>query len=118
MRRSVDELPGVGAIEVADPDRSNQARVEAAKVYAVLGTWRWAQRLPVRDAPARFAVNGAERFIAPDVCGSCFWVGFYLDGAKLEVDPRAANAPAKRAIASGGYFWCGWQCHSNGAAVA
>jgi hypothetical protein len=103
---------------VADSDCSNQARVEVAKVDAVLGAWRRMERLPVCDAAARFAVNCPECLVTPYVLGGAFGMAFDLDHSELVVHPRTADTAAERTVAVSGHL--GWrrQSQTYGTAVA
>ena len=79
---------------------------------------RWLQGLPMCDAPASSAVNGAQRLVSLDVLRGGFRVALDLDRAELKVDPRSADSAAQRAVAGGGNFGFGRQGHLNRAAVA
>ena len=70
------------------------------------------------DASAAAAPDGSERAIALDVFGRELRMAFDLDGAELEVDPWAADAPAQGAIAQGGLDWRGRQSQADSAAMA
>ena len=61
---------------------------------------RWRQRLPVRDAAACAAADGAQRAIPLHVRHGVLGMAFDIDAAELEVDPRAPYSPAQRAVAS------------------
>jgi len=115
---SVNEFPSVSAVEVADSDRSNQARVEVAKFDAVLGAWRWVQGLPMCDAAARFAANCPESLVTPDVLGSTFGMAFDLDRSEFVIHRRTADTAAERTVAVRGHL--GWkrQSQTHGTAVA
>ncbi len=73
--------------------------------------------LPVRDAPARAAADRPQRAIALDVLGRVVRVTRDLDCAELEVDPRATNPAAERAVAVSRHGWCGREFQLDSAAV-
>ena len=95
----VNERPPVGTIESAHADRCNELRIEVPEVDAVLAARSWLQWFPVCDTPTRPAVDGAQRFVSPDVLCGGFRVRFNLHRAKLKVNPRPTDAPALRAVA-------------------
>jgi hypothetical protein len=79
---------------------------------------RCRQRLPMCNAPTSSAVNGPNSPVAPDVPCRGFGVALDLDRAELKINPWSTNAPAKRAVASGGDFGLGRQGHLNRATMA
>ena len=66
----VDELPCVGAIELADSHRRDQLGIEVAEVDPVLATWRGFHWLPMSDASTGSATNGSQSPVPLNVlCG-------------------------------------------------
>src|SRR5439155_17187415 len=114
----VDEFPSVSSVEVADSDRSNQARVEVAKFDAVLGAWRWVQRIPMCDAAARLAANCPECLVTPYVLRSAFGMSFDLDRSEFVVHRRTADTAAERTMAVCGDIRWKRQSQTYGTAVA
>ena len=114
----VNERPPVGTIESAHADRCNELRIEVPEVDAVLAARSWLQWFPVCDTPTRPAVDGAQRFVSPDVLCGCFRMPLDFDGTVLKVDPRPTNASAQGTVAGGGYLWRRRQFQPNCAAVA
>ena len=88
----VEELPSVGAIELAHLYRRNELRIKVSQVDAVLGTWFEFEWLPVRNTAAGSATNGPQSPVALDVFGSVLGVPFNLDRPELEVDPGPTDA--------------------------
>src|SRR5687768_10129293 len=96
----VDELPRVRTVQTPNSYRGNEFWIEVPQVHAMLRARRWLQGLPMCDAPASSAVNRAQRLVSLDVLRGGFRVALDLDRAELKVDPRSADAPAQRAVAS------------------
>ena len=117
MRCSVDEFPSVRSIEPPDSDRCDQRGLKVAEVDTVLATWLGIKRLPVRYATTGLAVKCPQCLVALDVLGRALWMPLDLDGPKLVVHPRAADAAAQGAIAVSGYLRRGRQSQPHGAAV-
>jgi len=115
---SSKKLPGVRAVELSDPDRGDERRIEVPKVDTMLRTNLGFHWLPVRDATAGSATDCLQRSVALYVLGGVLRVPFDGDSAELEVDPRTANSPAKRTVAVGRHGWRRWQRQLDQTAVA
>src|SRR4051794_13637934 len=96
---SVDEGPGVCAIEATDLNRLLEPWIEVVEVDAVLAPWLRGEWLPVRSAPANPATHVAQRLVAPDVFAGVLRMSAYLDRPKFVVGPDSVYPPADRAVA-------------------
>jgi hypothetical protein len=63
------------------------------------------ERLPVGHDAARFAAQGPQGPIAPDVLLCVLGVAFNKDGSEFVVGPDAASAAAEGAVAARGLLW-------------
>src|SRR5690606_25190025 len=98
---SVEEGPGIGAVETPDADGFQEFRREVSQVHPMPGTGSGVQGLPVGDNAAGPAAHVAQGPITPDIV---FRIpGVTLDGhrAQCVVGPDARDPAAERAVAAG-----------------
>src|SRR3546814_5710098 len=69
---SVEECPGIRAVEAPDDHRFQEPWIEVAQVHSVPGAGFGFQRFPVGDDAARFAAHVPQRPVAPDVAFRVF----------------------------------------------
>src|SRR3546814_2414053 len=69
---SVEECPGIRAVEAPDDHRFREPWIEVAQVHSVPGAGFGFQRFPVGDDAARFAAHVPQRPVAPDVAFRVF----------------------------------------------
>src|SRR3546814_10552232 len=74
---TVEECPGIRAVEAPDDHRFQEPWIEVAQVHSVPGAGFGFQRFPVGDDAARFAAHVPQRPVAPDVAFRVF--GMTLD---------------------------------------
>lgn len=101
-RSSIEEGPGICAVEAPDDDCLQQLRLEIAQVHAVPCAGLAVERLPVGDDAARFAAHISQRPITPDVLFRVLGVALDRDRAELVVGPDPCRTTAEGAVATRG----------------
>lgn len=115
---SVQEFPGVRAIETPDVNRLQNLRVEDPQVHAVTSPRFRRQWFPVRNASACGTTHRAERSVALDVCLRVLGMTGDANCAELVVGPDTTDAPANGTVAARSRLWSRWQLDRDSATVA
>jgi hypothetical protein len=115
--RSVQELPGIRAVEAPHRHGIKKLWIKVSQVHAMACSWFRLQWFPVGDASASGAANCSQGLVALDVLLRVFWVPGDPHCAEFIVGPDSAKASADGAVAACGLLWGGRQLDRDGTAV-
>jgi hypothetical protein len=99
---SVGEFPRVRSIEPSYLDSLLTTGIKVVQIDTVPGAWLGNKWLPVRGTPAGFAMDSAQRLVAPDILGRVLRMSIYPNCSELVVGPKSAKSTAERTVALGG----------------
>lgn len=97
--RSIEELPGVCAVEATHLHWRQDLRVQVSQVHAVQRARLGLQRFPMRHAPACCATHGLECLVALQARLGILRMAGNPDRAVFAVGPEGAHSPAGGTVA-------------------